>query len=122
MVLVVDDDCDIGNLLVMVLRSAEIEGHFVRGGQAAFAWLQMEERPILIILDVNMPGMSGLEFLKTIKSDSALRDIPVVMHTALDDGPLVAYAKTLGAVGTLFKGRYQIGEITNMVNAFALLK
>jgi len=121
MVLVVDDDCDIGNLLVVVLRSAEIDGHFERGGPAALAWLQ-EHRPILIILDVNMPGMSGLEFLKILKSDPALSHIPVVMHTALDDGPLVSYAKDLGAVGTLFKGRYQIGEITNMVNAFALLK
>lgn len=121
MVLVVDDDCDIGNLLVVVLRSADIEGEFVRGGPAALAWLQ-EHRPILIILDVNMPGMSGLEFLKTVKADALLREIPVVMHTALDDGPLVSYAKSLGAVGTLFKGRYQIGEITNMVNAFALLK
>ena len=121
MVLVIDDDCDIGNLLVVVMRSAEIESEFVLGGPAALTWLS-EHRPSLIILDVNMPGMSGLEFLKVIKADPQLHNIPVVMHTALDDGPIVGYAKDLGAVGTLFKGRYNIDEITNMVNAFTLLR
>ena len=50
-------------------------------GQAALAKLQ-QERFDLVLLDWNMPRMTGLELLKAIRSDDSLRDIPVVMITA----------------------------------------
>jgi CheY-like chemotaxis protein len=49
------------------------EGSFKQAGKA--------ERPVLIMLDLNMPGMDGLQVLQRIRHDAALRQIPVVIWT-----------------------------------------
>jgi CheY-like chemotaxis protein len=64
----------------------------VSGGAAALDYLwgkgglseSGSEAPKLILLDLNMPGMSGLEFLTTIKSDPELRRIPVIILSTSD--------------------------------------
>jgi CheY-like chemotaxis protein len=55
----------------------------VTGGESAWAYLRSEvnPRPYLMLLDLNMPKMNGLEFLRTVKSDPALAGIPVVVLT-----------------------------------------
>lgn len=61
--------------------------HVVRDGMEAIAFLRQEgayahaPRPGLILLDLNMPRMDGLEVLSVIKADEALRPIPVVVLT-----------------------------------------
>ena len=54
-------------------------------------------RPGLVYLDIEMPGMDGLETLKQIKSDPALRDIPVVMMTGVCDEQEMKLAARNGA-------------------------
>lgn len=52
-------------------------------GESALAYLRSDvnQKPFLILLDLSMPRMNGLEFLRTIKADPALRSIPVVVLT-----------------------------------------
>src|SRR5689334_16395026 len=57
----------------------------VGGGREALAWLRRERRPALILLDLNMPGMSGWEFRAAQENDDALARIPVVVLTARGD-------------------------------------
>ena len=56
--------------------------------------LAHQEHPDLIVMDVNLPGMSGLEATQSLKSDDATRDIPVIITTAYgmrgDDAEIVA--------------------------------
>ena len=59
--------------------------------------------PDLVLLDVMMPRMSGFEVCRAIKSDEALRDIPVVMVTALDSVVDQDRAKSEGADGYMVK-------------------
>jgi two-component system response regulator len=49
------------------------------------AYSYVKERPVLILLDLNMPGLGGLKTLQRIKSDDALRPIPVVILTTSND-------------------------------------
>ncbi len=49
--------------------------------EAALAWLRSGHRPELIILDLNLPGMTGLELLDVLKRDHVLRAIPVIVLT-----------------------------------------
>ena len=62
-----------------------------------------QSRPDLVLLDVMMPRMSGFEVCRAIKSDEALRDIPVVMVTALDSVVDQDRAKSEGADGYMVK-------------------
>jgi CheY-like chemotaxis protein len=60
-------------------------------------------RPDLVYLDIEMPGMDGQEVLRRIKSDPALRDIPVVMLTGVDDQSQRQRAIRGGASGYVVK-------------------
>lgn len=80
-VLVVDDEPDV---LLLCRVNLEIEGYEVMeaaDGVEAMSRVR-ERRPDVILLDVMMPRMDGWQVLEELKSDDALKDIPVVMLTA----------------------------------------
>jgi CheY-like chemotaxis protein/DNA-binding XRE family transcriptional regulator len=60
-------------------------------------------RPQLILLDLNLPQMSGLEFLRRIKSDERTRDIPVVILTVSQSDRMIIECGRLGAVNYIVK-------------------
>ena len=80
-ILVVDDEADVIDLLVMNLRAAGFLVVAVEDGATALAKAR-SEAPSLIILDLMLPGMSGLEICKVLKGDVATRQIPIIMLTA----------------------------------------
>jgi len=57
----------------------------------------------LITLDINLPGMNGLQVLKKLRSDTALRDIPIVMISALKQNVNIQDALKIGANDYLSK-------------------
>ncbi len=98
-ILVVDDDA--GNRDVLARRLSR-QGYEVRtapDGEAALAaLLGSSDSPVdLALLDVMMPGMDGYELLRRMKADAALRDIPVLMISALDQLESVVRCIELGA-------------------------
>ena len=74
-------------------------------GEDALEYLRDENeiRPCVILLDLNMPGMSGLEFLEALKSDENLKIIPVIILTNADDDERVAKCFRLSAAGYFVK-------------------
>ena len=80
-------------------------------GEAALAALREPGgTPDLILLDINLPGLSGLELLARIKGDARLRRIPVIMLTTSDSPADVARAYALGAGGYVTKSRLEPAE------------
>jgi len=80
-ILIVDDEADVIDMLSINLRSAGFQVIAVEDGAAALAKVRSES-PALIILDLMLPGMSGLEICKTLKGDISTRHIPIIMLTA----------------------------------------
>lgn len=85
-VLVVDDDPDTRLLLRSFMEDAGFRIKEAEDGNAALAALDDREDPFtLVTLDLDMPGMSGLEVLEKIRSRVATASVPVVVATGLDD-------------------------------------
>ena len=80
-VLVADDDPDILKIVAANLRAEGFEVEAVANGWQAQA-AAMRSRPDFMVLDVMMPGRSGLEVMATLQSRPETRDIPVVLLTA----------------------------------------
>lgn len=101
-VLVVDDDTYMLALLQTVLADM-VEVVVATDGASALEIARSHPQPDLILLDVSMPGMSGHEVCRRLKSDPLTRDIPVVFSTAasLDDDETIGF--DLGAVDYITK-------------------
>lgn len=90
-VLIADDDSDIRELVRFKLEQAGHDLVAVEDGAKAWAWLE-EHRPDLAVLDITMPGLSGIDVLKRLRADERLADLPVILLTArgqdrdVDDG------------------------------------
>ncbi|MGB3828053.1 MAG: response regulator [Ornithinimicrobium sp.] len=80
-VLVADDDTDILELVVFKLEQSGYDVVAVPDGEAALASIR-QRPPHLAILDIMMPGRSGLDVLHEIRSDEGLSDVRVILLTA----------------------------------------
>ena len=81
MIWCVEDDASIRDIEVYALRSTGFEAAGFEDGAVFWAALE-KERPELIVLDVMLPGVDGIELLRRLKASPELCDIPVVMATA----------------------------------------
>lgn len=107
-ILVVDDEKDVQILFQQrfrkEIRKAELNFVFAFSGEEALGVLdKMRHEAVLILSDINMPGMSGLELLKTIKKDFVAPPPVVMMVTAYGDEENYNTAKELGADDFLTK-------------------
>ena len=81
MIWCVEDDPDIRDIEVYTLQTTGLEARGFEDGNAFWGAIQVET-PDLIVLDVMLPGIDGVELLRRLKASEQLRDIPVIMATA----------------------------------------
>jgi CheY-like chemotaxis protein len=100
-ILVVDDEPDIVRMVRASLQTAGYDVATATDGQQALDAVQAEP-PDLIVLDIFMPVLDGMEVLRQLKADAATRDIPVVMLTANErDTDVLAGRSTWDALETV---------------------
>jgi DNA-binding response OmpR family regulator len=80
-VLIIDDEEDVRRVVELNLRADGFEVYTASSGKSGIE-VARKNKPKLILLDVMMPGMSGLEVLMELKWDKKLMKIPVIMLTA----------------------------------------
>lgn len=121
-ILLIEDDL----LLTRVYRRifAKADGFALkvaRDGAAGLATAK-EIMPDLILLDIILPKIDGIEVLKRLKEDVKTRDIPVIMLTNLSEPIHVSDAITLGARGYLVKSNQTPDEVLQQVKNFLEVK
>ena len=107
-ILVVDDEQDVKSLFEQRFRkemkSGEMDFAFAHSGEDALSFMQVHHHEaVLILSDINMPGMSGLELLKRIKKEYEKPPPVVMMITAYGDEENFNTAKQFGADDFLTK-------------------
>ena len=107
-ILVVDDEHDVKTLFLQrfrkEIRKGDLNFVFAFSGEEAIQTLKtMEQEAVLILSDINMPGMSGLQLLEIIKKDFIAPPPVVMMVTAYGDEENFNTAKELGADDFLTK-------------------
>lgn len=105
-IMVVDDSITMRRIVILNLKKAGYEDIVeAENGRVALGILlaAKSDMPDLILLDWNMPEMSGIEFLKEIKVDVKLKNIPVIMVTTEAERECVMEAVKCGASGYLIK-------------------
>jgi len=79
-ILVVDDDGDVASLVQRQLESSGYQVFVLGRGRSVAAWAE-EKQPDLILLDIILPDISGLEVIGALKDNPVTADIPVIIHT-----------------------------------------
>jgi CheY-like chemotaxis protein len=94
----------------------------VGNGEAGLEWLRdgANPRPCLILLDLNMPRMNGLEFLKQMKSDEELKRIPVIVLTSSKGEQELLETYEHGVVGYIVKpaNYLQLVEVMRVIDLY----
>lgn len=111
-VLVVDDDPSLAEMLTIVLRSEGYEPSVVRDGSRALVAFR-EVQPDLVLLDLMLPGLSGLDVCKQIRSESG---VPIIMLTAKTDTVDVVLGLESGADDYVMKP-FKPKELTARIRA-----
>lgn len=112
-ILLVDDHEQNLELLQAYLEDLGCRTLVARDGVEAVALVE-REKPDIVVLDVMMPRMSGFQVCEKIKADPSLRDIPVVMVTALNEVADVERAVESGADDFLTKPVHKIELVTRV--------
>jgi CheY-like chemotaxis protein len=83
-VLIVEDDADLREMMAQLLALEGYQTAAVANGREALEYLQHEDAPNLILLDLMMPVMDGWEFRRHQQANPALAAVPVIVLSALD--------------------------------------
>ena len=113
-ILFVEDSIDDANLTIRALAKSGFTNklHHVKDGAEAldfmyckgiYALRNIKETPNLILLDLKMPKVSGMQVLEKVKSDPAFKSIPVVILTSSNEDPDIAKCYALGANSYIVK-------------------
>ena len=118
-VMVVDDTDVHRETLAGLLRRKGYETVTAEGADDALHRLGQGPCPDLILVDVKMPGLSGLDLLEILQDDPRWRPVPVVLLTGHCDTHCVNRAAQLGAKRCMVKAAFSVADMMDCVREYA---
>lgn len=120
-ILQIDDDLDDCELFMDALNAVSDAFYMAINDpiEALQKLTKKEVQPDVIFLDLNMPGMSGLEFLVEIKKQDILRDIPIIIFSTSQLEDIKREAKNYGADDYISKPN-NFNELKNILSSYCL--
>ncbi len=101
-ILAVDDSASMRQMVTFTLKGAGFEVAEAKDGQEALA-LAQEKKYDLVLSDVNMPNMNGIELVKALRQLADYKFVPVLMLTTESTGDMKMQGKQAGATGWIVK-------------------
>jgi CheY-like chemotaxis protein len=101
-ILIVEDDATVAEAIADMVDQLDYETKVVYDPRSAIQAIH-KTRPTLILLDLNIPGIDGMELLRYVKREPISRDTPVVFVTVEDDPHTIEQARKIGAMDYLVK-------------------
>ena len=102
-ILVVDDSRSMRQMVVFALKNAQFETTEACDGVEAYNWVQANPVVDLVLSDVNMPNMKGIELIQKLRALPAYRFVPILMLTTESSDEKKMEGKNAGATGWLVK-------------------
>jgi DNA-binding response OmpR family regulator len=119
-ILCIDDDQLLLSLLANLLKDNDFQALTAQDGPSGIE-IAKRERPALILLDVMMPGMDGFEVCRRMRTDSALKDTPIIIVTAMTDPKLNVKGFQAGAT-LATKKPYETAKLINTIRTALAIK
>lgn len=119
-ILIIDDSSSVRRQVAGALTTAGFEVLEASDGVDGAAQIRGQTDLALVICDVNMPRMNGLDMLETLKGELAQRQLPVVMLTTEGQPEAMARAKRCGAKGWIvkpFKEHLLLGAVQKLTQS-----
>ncbi|HEX3357424.1 MAG TPA: response regulator [Tepidisphaeraceae bacterium] len=117
--LIVDDNIEATRPMAMIFRFFKHQVDCVASGNEALTYLA-DKLPDVVVLDVMMPGMDGMEVLRRIRTDARTARLSVVMYSAVSDPAYRESALQKGADDYLVKGSIQVDDMRARVEHWAM--
>lgn len=116
-ILLVEDDVFIRDIYSLRFTQDSFKVVALENGLNALEKLQQGLSPDIILLDIMMPGMDGIEVLRRIKNDEKFKNIPVLMLTNISEKEKILESKKMGAADYLIKSYFTPSEVVQKVEA-----
>lgn len=118
MILIVDDQEDIAAALVRLLRCAGHKSISVNSGQAAID-MMCTTKPSLVVLDLNMPDIDGIQVLRAMHADATLENVPILIYSAETNDRILDEARLLGANAFISKSAMDFDQLVKRIAELA---
>jgi DNA-binding response OmpR family regulator len=115
MILLVEDDAFVSDIYQTKISSEGFDMMVAENGLEAIKRLE-EKIPDLILLDIVMPYMDGIDTLKKIKAEEKWKKIPIILLTNLSEKDKIKEALEIGATDYLIKSHFTPSEVISKVN------
>ena len=113
-VIIVEDDVNLANIYKQKISAGGHEVSVIADSDAVAAITS--QKPNLVLLDIVMPNVSGLDILRELKADAAISAIPVLLLTNVAEDASIAKGLELGAYGYLLKSETTPDAVLSRVN------
>ena len=113
-ILLVEDDPFLIDIYTTKLKEAGFSVEVAEDGEECLRKLK-EEKPVLLLLDIVLPGLNGWEILRKIKEDDGLKIIKVIILSNLGEKDEVEKGMKMGAVKYLVKAHYTPSEVVEEI-------
>lgn len=117
-VLLIEDNYLLRELYIRVIHKAGFEALAAIDGEEGLK-LASEQNPALILLDIMIPKLNGIEVLKRLKENSTTASIPVYLLTNLGQETIITQALDIGAEKYLLKTNTPPHKLVELIKAFA---